>query len=221
MFTGLVQALGRITRIESGAEDARLHIAVPAPNDFAVAVGDSVAVNGVCLTATSNGGGGFWADVSRETLSLTTLGALSAGSQVNLETSLTLSRPLGGHLMSGHVDGIATLLSRREEGRSRRLTFEAPGELARYIARKGSVAVDGVSLTVNEVNGPRFGVNVIPHTRDATTLGRLQAGGRVNIEVDLIARYLERLLQRPVPENGGGGDAGLRELLRQQGFLAE
>lgn len=219
MFTGLVQALGRVTRIDPRGDDARFHIA--APDVSGIGIGDSIAVSGVCLTATSADSDGFWTDVSRETLSLTTLGGLSIGAAVNLETSLTLSRPLGGHLMSGHVDGVARLLSRREEGRSARLRFEAPSELARYIARKGSVAVDGVSLTVNDVDDTSFGVNIIPHTRDATTLGRLQIGDRVNIEVDLIARYLERLLQKPASENGDTSDSRLHALLRQQGFLTE
>ncbi len=181
-------------------------------------IGDSVAVNGVCLTATSFEGDGFWVDASRETLSLTTLGRITAGSAVNLETALTLSRPLGGHLMSGHVDGVGRLLSQRDDGRSRRLEFELPKSLSRYVARKGSVAVDGVSLTVNAVQGERFGVNIIPHTWEATTLGRLRDGDPVNIEVDLIARYLERLLTRSEDDAADGGDDRLLALLRQRGL---
>ena len=216
MFTGLVQAVGRVERIDPHGSDVRVHIGVGDPERIVGALGDSVAVAGICLTASTIGGGGFSADVSRETLSLTTAGDWRPGAAVNLEPALTLAQPLGGHLMSGHVDGVARLLSTRVEGRSRRLRFEVPPQLARYIARKGSVAVDGVSLTVNDVEGATFGVNIIPHTAEATTLGRLRDGGRVNIEVDLIARYLERLLTRP--DASGDADEGLRALLQRQGF---
>lgn len=216
MFTGLVQAVGRVERIDPHGSDVRVHIGVGDPERIVGALGDSVAVAGICLTASTIGGGGFSADVSRETLSLTTAGDWRPGAAVNLEPALTLAQPLGGHLMSGHVDGVARLLSTRMEGRSRRLRFEVPSQLARFIARKGSVAVDGVSLTVNDVEGATFGVNIIPHTAEATTLGRLRDGGRVNIEVDLIARYLERLLMRP--DASGDADEGLRALLQRQGF---
>jgi riboflavin synthase len=152
-------------------------------------------VQGCCLTVTERPAQSFAADVSRETLSLTTLGDLVAGSLVNLETALRAGEPLGGHLVSGHVDGVARVVAVGGDARSRRLKIEVPAALARYIARKGSVTVDGVSLTINEVEGGVFGVNIIPHTQTATTLGRLAVGSRVNVEVDTIARYLERLLE--------------------------
>jgi riboflavin synthase len=149
----------------------------------------------VCLTVTSLTGNAFTADVSHETLSLTTLGELQTNSPVNLEPSLRAGDPLGGHLVSGHVDGVARVAALAKDGDSLRITFDVPRDLARYVARKGSVAIDGVSLTVNEVAGTTFGVNLIPHTQAVTTLGRLQAGARVNLEVDTIARYVERLTQ--------------------------
>ncbi|HXG27311.1 MAG TPA: riboflavin synthase [Nevskiales bacterium] len=194
MFTGIVQAVGRISRIEPQVGDLRLRIRCPEGFLDGVAVGDSIAVEGVCLTVTGREGRDFAADVSRETLALTTLGALGVGAAVNLEKALALGQPLGGHLVSGHVDGLGRLRSRHGDARSQRLEFEAPAALARYIARKGSVCVNGVSLTVNGVAGRRFDVNLVPHTLAVTTLGRLAAGARVNLEVDLVARYLERLL---------------------------
>lgn len=219
MFTGLVQAVGTVTRLAPRGDDMAMCVASPAGMREGLNIGDSVAVNGVCLTATSFEGDGFWVDASRETLSLTTLGRITAGSPVNLETALTLSRPLGGHLMSGHVDGVGRLLSQQDDGRSRRLRFEVPKALSRYVARKGSVAVDGVSLTVNEVEGECFGVNIIPHTWEATTLGRLRDGDPVNIEVDLIARYLERLLSGREDDAADGSDERLMTLLRQRGLV--
>ncbi len=196
MFTGIVQAIAQIHRLQPSGGDLRLSIRCPRGFLDGVAVGDSIAVEGVCLTVTGRDGRGFTADVSRETLALTTLGDLAANAAVNLEKALALGQPLGGHLVSGHVDGQGRLRSRREDARSVRFEFEAPAALARYIARKGSVCVNGVSLTVNEVNGRRFGVNLVPHTLAVTTLGRLAPGAAVNLEVDLVARYLERLLAR-------------------------
>jgi riboflavin synthase len=195
MFTGIVQDLGRIVSRESRGVDARLTIATERMKLANVAIGDSICVQGVCLTVTSLTGSAFTADVSHETLSLTTLGELQVNSQVNLEPSLRAGDPLGGHLVSGHVDGVARVTALAKDGDSLRMTFAVPKDLARYIARKGSVAVDGVSLTVNEVAGTTFGVNLIPHTQAVTTLGRLQVGARVNLEVDPIARYVERLTQ--------------------------
>jgi len=161
-------------------------------------VGDSICVQGCCLTAvellSDAFKDAFTADVSRETLSLTTLGDLAVGSPVNLEPSLKAGDSLGGHLVSGHVDGLAEIVSITGDARSSRISIAVPQPLARYIARKGSVAVDGVSLTVNEVEGNTFGVNIIPHTQTVTTLGRLRAGSRVNLEIDQVARYVERLL---------------------------
>jgi riboflavin synthase len=183
-----------------------------------VALGDSIAVNGVCLTAVDLGSDSFSADCSRETLSLTTLGDLVPGSPVNLEKALTLATPLGGHLVSGHVDGVGRVLERREDARSWRLRIEAPGELARYIAHKGSICVDGVSLTVNRVDGPCFDLNIVPHTLEETLIVHYQPGTRVNLEVDLIARYLERLLlgERAAETQSGGVTL---EFLAEHGFL--
>ena len=196
MFTGIVQDIGRVVSREMRGVDARLVIATKQLDLKGTVVGDSISVQGVCLTVTSLDGESFSADVSHETLSLTTLGALDAGSPVNLEPALRAGDRLGGHLVSGHVDGVAHVAATGRDGDSLRVTVTVPAELARYIARKGSVTVDGVSLTVNEVEGATFGVNLIPHTQAVTTLGRLQAGTRVNLEVDQMARYAERLLAR-------------------------
>lgn len=195
MFTGIVQSMGRVTARQANGGDVELAIAPQGLELSGARVGDSVAVSGVCLTITRLAGDRFFADVSRETLALTTLGTLEAGSAVNLEFALRAGDALGGHLVSGHVDGVGTLIARHADARSERCEFEVPRDLARYIAPKGSVCLDGISLTVNEVSGARFGVNLIPHTRRVTTLGRLAPGGTVNVEVDLIARYLERLSQ--------------------------
>jgi riboflavin synthase len=194
MFTGIIQSVGEIRRLEPRGGDVRLAVGTGKLPIADVALGDSIAVNGVCLTAVALAADAFSADVSRETLSLTTLGDLTPGSRVNLEKALTLSTPLGGHLVSGHVDGVGQVLERREDARSWRLRIEAPAELARYIAHKGSICVDGVSLTVNGVDGAVFDLNIVPHTLDETVIVGYRAGTRVNLEVDLIARYLERLL---------------------------
>ena len=197
MFTGIVQTLGTVASVEAQGGDGRLTIDAPGLGDFAI--GDSISVSGACLTAVARTPGGFVADVSRETLDCTTLGALEVGSPVNLELSLTPATALGGHLVSGHVDGVGELVAEEEDARSRRLRLRAPAGLERYIAAKGSVCVDGVSLTVNEVEGREFGVNVIPHTAAVTTLGAARPGSRFNLEVDLIARYVERLLNGAPP----------------------
>jgi riboflavin synthase len=194
VFTGIIQDLGRIVTREARGVDARLVIATQRLDLSRVSVGDSICVQGVCLTATALAGNTFTADVSHETLSLTTLGDLLPESPVNLEPALRAGDPLGGHLVSGHVDGIAEVVDTARDGDSLRVTFSAPDALSRYIARKGSVTIDGVSLTVNDVHGSRFGVNLIPHTQTVTTLGRLQPGVRVNLEIDQVARYVERLL---------------------------
>ncbi len=194
MFTGIIQDLGRVVSRESRGVDARLTIATQRLNLATTAVGDSICVQGVCLTVTAIAGNTFAADVSHETLSLTTLGELQAGSPVNLEPSLRAGDPLGGHLVSGHVDGIACVTAVARDGDSLRVTFAAPEVLSRYIARKGSVTIDGVSLTVNDIAGPTFGVNLIPHTQAVTTLGQLEPNARVNLEIDQVARYVERLL---------------------------
>jgi riboflavin synthase len=194
MFTGIVQDVGRVLALEPLGADARLSITVDRLDMSRIAIGDSICVQGCCVTATAFEGKTFTADLSKETLALTTLGDVRPGAAVNLEPSLRAGDPLGGHLVSGHVDGVARVTARAGDARSLRLTIEVPAALARYIARKGSVAVDGVSLTINEMSGVSFGVNVIPHTQVVTTLGALGVGARVNLEVDPIARYVERLM---------------------------
>ncbi len=194
MFTGIIQAIGQIRRLEPRSGDVRLTLATGKLPLGGAQLGDSIAVNGVCLTAVALKGAEFAADVSRETLSLTTLGGLKTGSPVNLEKALTLATPLGGHLVSGHVDGVGEVLDRHDDGRSWRLRIRAPAGLAKYIAQKGSICVDGTSLTVNAVDGPDFELNIVPHTLVETIIGGYGLGTRVNLEVDLIARYLERLL---------------------------
>ena len=193
MFTGIIQDVGRIQLREMRAGDMRLTIGVDRLNLARVAVGDSICVQGVCLTVAALTERSFSADVSRETLSLTTLGELEHLAAVNLEPALRAGDALGGHLVSGHVDGVGTVIAVAIDARSSRLTVQAPADLARYIARKGSVTLDGVSLTVNDVEMTRFGINLIPHTLAVTTLGRLTSGARLNLETDQIARYVERL----------------------------
>jgi len=195
VFTGIIQAIGRIAAIESGEEDIRLHIETGKLPLAGVSLGDSIATSGVCLTVTELPGDGFWADVSPETLSLTTLGGKGIGDAVNLETSLTLQTALGGHLVSGHVDGVGHVERIVEDARFWRVTIAAPENLARYIAMKGSICVDGTSLTVNQVDGASFELTIIPQTWEETVFSDYQAGSPVNLEVDVIARYLERLMQ--------------------------
>jgi riboflavin synthase len=193
MFTGIVQSVGEIRAVTARGGDVELLVHAPKLGLDTVAIGDSIAVSGCCLTVTRLEGDAFAADVSTETLNVTTLAQWRVGTHVNLEKALRAGDPLGGHYVTGHVDGVATVVALSEDARSTRMQFEVPRELARYIARKGSVCIDGVSLTVNEVEGSRFGVNLIPHTLEVTTLGELRVGARVNVEVDIIARYLERL----------------------------
>jgi riboflavin synthase len=194
MFTGIVQDVGRVASLGERGGDVRLAIRVAAMDLSRIAVGDSICVQGCCVTAISLAGDVFEADLSRETLGLTTLGGLAVGAAVNLEPALRAGDPLGGHLVSGHVDGLGTVVSQSADARSTRVVIEAPAELARFIARKGSITVNGVSLTVNDVEGPRFGVNLIPHTLEVTTLGGLLPGAAVNLEIDQVARYVERLV---------------------------
>jgi len=194
MFTGIIQDVGSIRSLEPRGGDLRLGIAVDGLDLARQRRGDSIAVSGVCLTVVALAPPVFFADVSRETLDLTTLGTAAAGRRVNLEPALRAGDPLGGHLVAGHVDGIATVLERSGDARSERFRLSVPVELARYLARKGSVALDGVSLTVNAVAGSDFDINLVPHTLAVTTLGELDAGDRVNLEIDTIARYVERLL---------------------------
>jgi riboflavin synthase len=194
MFTGIVIATGRVASITQKGGDLDLGIEAGALDLGRVAAGDSVSVSGVCLTATQIGGGVFHADVSRETLAKTTLGRFAPGRRVNLEPSLRAGDPLGGHLVSGHVDAVGTLAGLVKDARSWRLRFELPEALMRYVAPKGSICIDGVSLTVNEVSARTLEVNIIPHTHEVTTLGGLAVGDGANVEIDLVARYLERLL---------------------------
>ena len=195
MFTGLIQAVGRIAEIESGKQDIRLRIDTGKLPLEEVSLGDSIATSGVCLTVTDLPGDGFWADVSPETLSLTTLGGKGVGDPVNLETSLTLSTPLGGHLVSGHVDGVGHIEQIIEDDRFWRVRIASPANLARYIAMKGSICVDGTSLTVNQVADNAFDLTIIPQTWEETVFSEYRVGSPVNLEVDVIARYLERMMQ--------------------------
>jgi len=195
VFTGIIQAVGRIAAIESGEEDIRLRIETGKLPLSEVKLGDSIATSGVCLTVTDLPGDGFWADVSPETLSLTSLGTKDVGDSVNLETSLTLQTALGGRLVSGHVDGVGQVERIVEDARFWRVTIVAPENLARYIAMKGSICVDGTSLTVNQVDGASFELTIIPQTWEETVFSEYQPGSPVNLEVDVIARYLERLMQ--------------------------
>lgn len=194
MFTGIVQGVGTVRSIEPRGGDVTLVFDTGNVSLAGIDLGGSIAVNGVCLTATRVDTASFAADVSRETLSLTTLGDRVVGTRVNLEKALLAGQALGGHYVTGHVDGVGRLLSRHDDARSVRMEFQVPAELARYVARKGSICIDGVSLTVNRATGDRFDVNLVPHTLEVTTLGDLRAGSRVNLEVDIIARYVERMM---------------------------
>lgn len=217
MFTGIVLAVGKIVSIEPKSGDCRLTIDIgKLPVDDA-RLGDSIAVNGVCLTAIDLGADYFCADVSRETLSCTTLADAVVGSPVNLELALTPTARLGGHIVSGHVDGLGEVIEKKADARSYRFKFKVPDNLAKYIAEKGSICIDGISLTVNEVDGSVFGVNIVPHTMKETTLGLTDIGRKVNLEVDLLARYIERLM---LGENAAHHRGGVtQDLLQQAGFL--
>lgn len=195
MFTGIIKAVGKVEALTPMGGDVRIGIDTRELSMEGTSLGDSICVNGCCLTVIEKRVHGFDADASKETLSLTTLGELMPGSPVNLETALTLSAPLGGHLVSGHVDGVGVIRARREEARSVRFDIEAPGILRRYIAHKGSVCVDGVSLTVNVLKENTFDVNIIPHTLGQTIFSTYRVDSRVNLEVDVMARYAERLLE--------------------------
>ncbi|VAW77840.1 Riboflavin synthase eubacterial/eukaryotic [hydrothermal vent metagenome] len=219
MFTGIIQSIGEVAALQPKSDDLRLHIRTGKLELNDVAIGDSIATSGVCLTVVDLPGDGFWADVSGETLACTRTGDLKTGDRVNLEKALTPSTPLGGHLVSGHVDGLGEVVSRQEDGRSIRFRMRAPDNLAHYIAAKGSVCVDGVSLTVNAVDGAEFELNIVPHTLVETTMGEYQPGRTFNLEVDLIARYLERLLlgDRAAQPSSEGIT---KELLERCGFMS-
>ena len=194
MFTGIIEAVGQIAAIEMQSGDMRLYVRTGALDLADVKLGDSIATNGVCLTAVELPGDGFIADVSRETLAHTRFHTLSVGEAVNLEKALMPSSRLGGHIVTGHVDGLGEIVARKEDARSIRFTVKAPANLQRYLAAKGSVTVDGISLTVNAVEGDNFELNIVPHTAQETIMTAYEAGRMVHLEVDIIARYLERLL---------------------------
>lgn len=215
MFTGIIQTLGRIESLSPRGGAMRMAIAATDLDTSDVALGDSIAVSGPCLTAVAISPGRFEVDVSPETLERTTLGGKRVGDAVNLEKALRLSDRLGGHLVSGHVDGLGEVLARVERDNCVQFTLRAPQALARYIAPKGSICIDGVSLTVNAVDGAKFELLIIPHTLERTTLGELRAGSRVNLEIDLVARYLERLL---APDAAAPAGVTL-ETLRKAGML--
>jgi len=217
MFTGIIQAIGTIAAIEPKGQDTRLRVHTGKLPLDDVAIGDSIAVKGVCLTAVELPGDGFWADVSGETLSRTTFATLRQASRVNLEKALTPTTHLGGHMVSGHVDGIGEVIERADAGRSVKFRIKAPAELARYIAEKGSICVDGISLTVNAVDGAVFDLNIVPHTLTETTMADFQPGNKVNLEVDVIARYLERLLLGDKAAQSGTGVT--ETLLAEHGFI--
>jgi len=217
MFTGIIESTGTIGDIQPKGNDIRLLINTGKMDLTDVKIGDSITVNGVCLTAISLTGSGFWADVSRESLKLTSLAQLSSGSEVNLEKALTLQTRLGGHLVSGHVDGLGEIVEQYDEGRSTRYWLKAPDDLAKYISAKGSICIDGTSLTVNEVDGAKFKINIVPHTVQETIIKHYHVGTRVNLEVDIIARYLERLLQG---ESASTKTSGITEaFLAENGFI--
>jgi len=218
MFTGIIQAIGQIREIEPKGQDTRLRIQTGKLDLSDVQLGDSIAVNGVCLTAVELPGDGFWADVSQETLSKTSLASILVNQRVNLEKAMTPTTRLGGHLVSGHVDGLGEVISRKPEGRSVVFEIQAPNELARYIAKKGSICVDGTSLTVNDIIGARFSLNIVPHTLIETIMDEYDVGRKVNLEVDIIARYLERLLLGDDAAKAGKTDISL-DFLAQHGFI--
>jgi riboflavin synthase len=194
MFTGIILAKGRITSLQERDGDLELGVDATGLDVARIAIGDSICVQGICLTVTRKQDACFYADVSRETMAKTTLGRLKVGSNVNLEPSLRAGDPLGGHLVSGHVDAAGSLKRIDQDARSWRLEFELPPSLMRFVAAKGSICLNGVSLTVNKVEGARFDVNIIPHTHAVTTLGELRIGDEVNVEIDVVARYLDRLM---------------------------
>ncbi len=194
MFTGIIETQGKVVALEARDGDLRLSVEAPGIDWSSVKLGDSICTNGVCLTAIEFFENGYVVDVSSETLSTTTVGLWSVGDRLNLELALTPSSRLGGHIVSGHVDGVGEILKRESEARSERFIVRVPKNLAKYIAHKGSITVDGTSLTINAVNGDEFDINIVPHTLEVTIIGSYQPGTRVNLEVDVLARYLERLM---------------------------
>ena len=220
MFTGIIESIGTIASITPKGGDVRLYVKTGKLDLGDVKLGDSIAVNGICLTAVELPGDGFWADVSRETLARTAFHQLKVGSRVNLEKALTPTTRLGGHLVSGHVDGVGEIVKREENARAIQFTVRAPRELAKYIALKGSITVDGTSLTVNAVNGAEFELTIVPHTVQETIMADYRGGRLVNLEVDLLARYLERLLLGDKAAEPSAGAGGITEaFLAENGFM--
>ncbi len=215
MFTGIIEAIGRVKSLTEIRSEWRLVLETNALDMSDVKIGDSIAVSGCCLTVVEMTANSFAADVSNETLRCTSLGSLKPGSRVNLEKAMLATDRFGGHIVSGHVDGVGTLAQSSPEGQSVKLTFHVPDELSKYIAAKGSICIDGTSLTVNEVSGNEFSINVIPHTQVETIVGEYDIGRVVNLEVDLVARYLERLMS---PQAGKAGSGITEETLKQNGF---
>jgi riboflavin synthase len=218
MFTGIIQAVGEVAALQPSGGDVRLHIKTGGLSLDDVSLGDSICTNGACLTVVELPGDGYWADVSTETLNFTTLGALKPGSRVNLEKAMTPASRLGGHIVSGHVDGVGEIVALEQDARSIRFVLRAPNALAKYIAHKGSICVDGTSLTVNAVNGAQFDLNIIPQTVAETIFGQYQPGTLVNLEVDVIARYLERLVLGDAAADPGEPVLSM-ETLAENGFL--
>jgi riboflavin synthase len=219
VFTGIIESLGRVERIESRGKDLVLSIQSGKLDLSDVHLGDSIAVNGVCLTVTSLTGHGFTADVSAESLANTNIKHYSAGTHVNLEKALTLATRLGGHMVSGHVDGVGTVMDKTNDGRSIRIDIKCPQALGKYIANKGSITVDGVSLTVTGCTKDSFSLNIVPHTVAETTIQAFQKGQTVHVEVDLIARYTERLLEAKIEEQSGSGSKLSQNFLSEHGFI--
>ena len=217
MFTGIILAIGNVAAIEHRAGDCRIKINTGTLAMADVALGDSIAVNGVCLTAVELGTYYFCADVSNETLNKTLINTLVVGAPVNLELALTPTTRMGGHIVSGHVDGVGEVLEKKADGRSFCFKIKAPNQLAKYIAQKGSICINGISLTVNEISGATFSVNIVPHTLAETTLGTATTGTFVNLEVDMLARYMERLMQGEAAAIDHGGVT--IDLLQKSGFL--
>lgn len=216
MFTGIIEAVGTLRKLEPRGGDLRVTVATGKLPMDDVKLGDSIATNGVCLTVVAQSADSFVADVSAETLELTNFSRYSVGQMVNLERAVTPSTRLGGHLVSGHIDGRATVVRREERARAIEFWLEAPAQLSRYLPHKGSVTIDGISLTINEVDGARFRLTIVPHTVQETTLANIGVGDTINLEVDLLARYLERLMEPAAAE----ADSGLTmAMLARSGFV--
>jgi riboflavin synthase len=219
VFTGIIEAIGSVKSLRQLQSEWRLAVNTASLDLSDVKLGDSIAVSGCCLTVVELTASGFSADVSNETMACTILGSLQEGARVNLEKAMLANSRFGGHIVSGHVDGVGQLVRSKPDGQSVRLDFEVPDALAKYIADKGSICIDGTSLTVNEVRGVTFSINVIPHTQTETIIGEYVVGSKVNLEVDLVARYLERLMQGDNAANETGTTAVLnKEFLSEHGF---